>query len=66
VRRGDKVFIYYASSDTRIHVATSSIDRLLDYAIHTPEDGLTSRSSVQARLKLIRQNQIFADHGPRK
>ena len=56
VSRGDKVFIYYASSDTRIHVATSSIERLLDYAINTPEDGLTSRSSVQARLKLIRQN----------
>ena len=57
VLRGDKVFIYYASSDTRIHVATSSLERLLDYAINTPEDGLTSRSSVQARLKLIRQNQ---------
>ena len=56
VRCGDKVFIYYASSDTRIHVATSSIERLLDYAMNTPEDGLTSRSSVQARLKLIRQN----------
>jgi 4-O-beta-D-mannosyl-D-glucose phosphorylase len=56
VLRGDKVFIYYASSDTRIHVATSSLDRLLDYAINTPEDGLTSRSSVQSRLKLIRQN----------
>ena len=56
VSRGDKVFIYYASSDTRIHVATSSIERLLDYAINTPEDGLTSRSSVQTRLKLIRQN----------
>jgi 4-O-beta-D-mannosyl-D-glucose phosphorylase len=56
VSRGDKVFIYYASSDTRIHVATSSIERLLDYAMNTPEDGLTSRSSVQARLKLIRQN----------
>jgi len=56
VLRGDKVFIYYASSDTRIHVATSSLERLLDYAINTPEDGLTSRSSVQSRLKLIRQN----------
>jgi len=56
VSRGDKVFIYYASSDTRIHVATSSIERLLDYAMNTPEDGLTSRSSVQSRLKLIRQN----------
>jgi 4-O-beta-D-mannosyl-D-glucose phosphorylase len=56
VLRGDTVFIYYASSDTRIHVATTTIERLLDYAIHTPEDGLTSASSVQARLELIRRN----------
>jgi 4-O-beta-D-mannosyl-D-glucose phosphorylase len=60
VLRGNKVFIYYASSDTRIHVATSSLERLLDYAINTPEDGLTSRASVQARLKLIRHNRIHA------
>jgi 4-O-beta-D-mannosyl-D-glucose phosphorylase len=60
VLRGDKIFIYYASSDTRIHVATSSIERLIDYTINTPEDGLTSRSSVQERLKLIRQNRIHA------
>src|SRR6478735_8536927 len=36
------VFIYYASSDLKMHVATSSIQRLLDYVINTPEDGLSS------------------------
>ena len=51
-----QVFIYYASSDTRIHVATSSVDRLLDYVVNTPEDGLRSATSVQTRLALIRKN----------
>jgi 4-O-beta-D-mannosyl-D-glucose phosphorylase len=51
-----KVFVYYASSDTRIHVATSTVDRLLDYVINTPEDGMRSAASVEARLKLIRRN----------
>jgi 4-O-beta-D-mannosyl-D-glucose phosphorylase len=51
-----QVFIYYASSDTRIHVATSSVDRLLDYVVNTPEDGLRSAASVQTRLALIRKN----------
>ena len=53
------VLIYYASSDTRTHVATSSIDRLLDYVLNTPEDGLRSATSVQARLELIRRNQAL-------
>jgi len=51
-----KVFIYYASSDTRMHVATSTIDQLLDYCINTPEDGLRSASSVQAINALINKN----------
>ncbi|MBI9050354.1 MAG: glycosidase [Anaerolineaceae bacterium] len=50
------VYIYYASSDTRMHMATTSIDRLLDYVINTPEDGLRSAASVQTRLALIRSN----------
>lgn len=50
------VLIYYASSDTRLHVATSSIDRLLDYVHHTPSDGLRSSASVQQRMDLIRNN----------
>jgi 4-O-beta-D-mannosyl-D-glucose phosphorylase len=50
------VFIYYASSDTRMHVATSTVDKLVDYCINTPEDGLRSAASVQDRNKLISQN----------
>jgi 4-O-beta-D-mannosyl-D-glucose phosphorylase len=50
------VFIYYASSDTRIHVAVSSIDKLLDYAIHTPADGFTSVQSVVQINLLIDRN----------
>src|SRR5512139_3020020 len=55
-RADGTIFIYYASSDTRLHVATSSVDRLLDYVINTPEDGLRSALSVQQRLDLIRRN----------
>jgi 4-O-beta-D-mannosyl-D-glucose phosphorylase len=51
------VFIYYASSDTRQHVATTTIDKLLDYVINTPEDGLSSASSVQ-RLNAIIDNNL--------
>lgn len=50
------VYIYYASSDTRMHVATSSIDRLLDYCINTPEDGLRSAASVETLNRLIKKN----------
>ena len=57
VARADgSVLIYYASSDTRIHVATSTLDRLLDYVLHTPADGLRSAASVQQRIDLIRHN----------
>lgn len=55
-RANGTVFIYYASSDTRMHVATSTIDRLLDYALHTPEDKLRSAASVQQRIELIEHN----------
>ena len=50
------VFIYYASSDTRKHVATTTIDKLLDYMMNTPEDGLTSAASVERLRALIRKN----------
>ncbi|CEA16908.1 4-O-beta-D-mannosyl-D-glucose phosphorylase [Fermentimonas caenicola] len=55
------VFIYYASSDTRMHVATSTLDRLVDYCFQTPEDGLTSFSSVQALSKQIDKNLRFLE-----
>jgi 4-O-beta-D-mannosyl-D-glucose phosphorylase len=51
-----KVFIYYASSDTRQHVATTSIEQLLDYVMNTPEDGLNSASSVQNMTAIIDKN----------
>ena len=52
-----KVFIYYASSDTRMHVATSTVERLVDYCLHTPEDGLRTGLSVETLNKLIDANQ---------
>ena len=55
-RPNGEVLIYYASSDTRLHVATSTVDKLLDYVLHTPEDGLRTGLSVQERLELIRKN----------
>lgn len=54
------VLIYYASSDTRLHVATSSLDRLLDYVKNTPPDGLRSAECVRQRLELIRRNRARA------
>ena len=51
-----EVLIYYASSDTRMHVAASTVDKLLDYVINSPEDGLRSAASVQTRNELIRRN----------
>ncbi len=50
------VFIYYASSDTRMHVATSTIDKLVDYVINTPEDEFRSAASVQTINKIIDKN----------
>ena len=56
-----KVFIYYASSDTRMHVATSSVERLVDYCLHTPEDGLRTGLSVETLNKLIDANQAWSE-----
>ena len=51
-----KVFIYYASADTRMHVATSTIDKLIDYCMNTPEDCLNTAASVDTIKKLIEKN----------
>jgi 4-O-beta-D-mannosyl-D-glucose phosphorylase len=51
-----KVFIYYASSDTRMHVATSTVDKLVDYCMNTPVDGLKSAASVETLKKMITRN----------
>ncbi|WGT47085.1 glycoside hydrolase family 130 protein [Tessaracoccus lacteus] len=58
-RADGSVRIYYASSDTRCHVATSTIDRLLDYVTSTPVDGLRSAASVEQRIELIEANREF-------
>ena len=55
----DKVFIYYASSDTRMHVATSTIAQLVDYCKNTPADGLRTGLSVVTRNKLIDSNLAY-------
>lgn len=52
----DKVYIYYASSDTRMHVATSTVERLVDYVVNTPEDTLTSQGSVATIIDLVEKN----------
>jgi 4-O-beta-D-mannosyl-D-glucose phosphorylase len=51
-----EVFIYYGSSDTRMHVATTTIDQLLDYVQNTPEDGYRSAACVKTRCELIEKN----------
>ena len=51
-----RVLIYYATADTRLHVAVSSVDRLTDYCMNTPEDGLTTAASVETIKRLIRKN----------
>jgi len=51
-----RVLIYYASSDTRMHVAVSTIDKLVDYCMNTPEDGFATGASVETIKRLIEKN----------
>ena len=55
-----RVYIYYASSDTRMHVATSTIERLVDYCLHTPADGLSTGASVETIKRLVEKNRKLA------
>ena len=55
------VYIYYASSDTRLHVATSSISRLVDYVVNTSPDGLRSAKSVESLIRLIDKNKSIIE-----
>jgi len=57
--RGNDIFIYYASSDTRVHVATTTIDKMLDYVVNTPEDPLRSAACAAQRRELIAKNLEF-------
>ena len=58
-RENGEVYIYYASSDTRMHVATTTIDKLIDYVFQTPSDPLRSVDCVKQRIALIRKNKEF-------
>ena len=55
-RSNGDVFVYYASSDTRLHVATTTIEKLEDYLFNTPKDALRSADCVRQRIELIRSN----------
>lgn len=55
------IFIYYASSDTRMHVAKTSVEKLIDYCENAPEDGLRSAASVQTINALIDRNKDSGD-----
>jgi 4-O-beta-D-mannosyl-D-glucose phosphorylase len=65
-RPNGDVFIYYGSSDTRTHVATTTVDRLLDYVLNTPEDAARSSFCVQQRCRLIEQNLRLSKHPSRR
>lgn len=56
VKKNGEVLVYYASSDTRMHVAATTVDKLLDYCLNTPADGLRSAASVKTRNELIAKN----------
>ena len=73
VDEAGRVCIYYASSDTRMHVATTTIDQLLDYIVNTPGDGMNTAASVEALQQLIDKNKahlqnerIYLQEGSRK
>ncbi|MGN1171582.1 MAG: glycosidase [Lachnospiraceae bacterium] len=55
-RDNGDIYLYYASSDTRVHVATTTKEKLMDYVFHTPEDPLRSVKCVEQRCELIRNN----------
>ena len=55
-RKNGEVFIYYGSSDTRTHVATTTVEKLLDYVTNTPPDARRSKLCVDQRCELINKN----------
>ena len=62
VVKDEKVYIYYASSDTRMHVATTTIDKLVDYTFNTPSDPLRSPDCVKQRCAMIDKNLEILKH----
>lgn len=59
VRDSGEVYIYYASSDTRVHVASTTIERLIDYVFNTPTDPLRTADCVKQRCELIQKNKDY-------
>ncbi|MNW08153.1 4-O-beta-D-mannosyl-D-glucose phosphorylase [compost metagenome] len=57
VNENNDVFIYYASSDTRIHIATTTLEKLVDYTFNTPEDPYRSLDNALQRKSLIERNE---------
>jgi 4-O-beta-D-mannosyl-D-glucose phosphorylase len=55
-RADGSLYIYYASSDTRLHVAETTVDKLVDYCLNTPSDPLSSAKCVAQRNKMIEKN----------
>ena len=55
-RENGELYIYYAASDTRLHVASTTVEKMLDFAFNTPVDPLRSRDCVAQRVDLIRKN----------
>ena len=54
-----KIYIYYASSDTRLHVAESTVSQLVDYCLHTPTDGFRSIESVKRIITMVSHNKQY-------
>jgi 4-O-beta-D-mannosyl-D-glucose phosphorylase len=65
-RDNEELLIYYASSDTRMHVARTTVDKMLDYVINTPEDPLRSYACVQVRNRMIEKNLALIRSGKAK
>ncbi|MDR1630165.1 MAG: glycosidase [Oscillospiraceae bacterium] len=64
VNEKGEIFIYYASSDTRLHVATTTVEKLVDYTFNTPPDPLRSPDCVKQRISLIEKNlKLMRDEG---
>lgn len=59
IEKDGEIFIYYASSDTRLHVATTTVDKMIDYCKNTPADGYTTHDSVKAVCNLVDYNKQF-------
>lgn len=60
-RDNGEVYVYYASSDTRLHVAVTTVEKLMDYVFHTPQDPLRSVECVEQRCAFIRRNLEFME-----